>query len=328
MQRQQLGGRQHVPVTLGVYHLRAYQRIQQEQRRSCALLFLDLREAFYRVLRPLTLDCPWTDEEVARCLAARLQLPSGIVAELFEQLRGPNAAELAGLPHHVRNYLAALHTDTWFQVEGQSDACRTTVGSRPGDSFADTIFGYLWAKVLRNVEEDLVAMQVLDSFPQQDGCALFGSAPVQGPRRPYLGPCWMDDLAVCVSSDTADGLIRKVSIMLSSLMETCLSHAMTPNVDQGKTELLLTLRGTRSRHWKRHYFGPQSDQLFRALGEHQCYAVRVTGRYKHLGGIIHHSSDQRHEARQRAGQAHQLLTRQKRLLFRNPHISLETGPTL
>ena len=134
----------------------------------------------------------------------------------------------------------------------------------------------------------------------------------------------MDDLAVCVSSDSTDGLIRKIGIMLGSLLETCLSHAMTPNVDPGKTELLLTLRGAGSRRWKRHYFGPHSDHLFHALGEHQCYAVRVTGRYKHLGGIIHHSSDQRHEARHRVGQAHQILTRQKRLLFRNPHIALKT----
>ena len=102
-QNQQLGGRRQVPVTLGVHHLRAYQRIQKAQHRPCAVLFLDLREAFYRVLRPLALDCPWTDEDIAG-LAARLHLPPGIVAELHEHLHGPNAVALAGVPNHVRNY--------------------------------------------------------------------------------------------------------------------------------------------------------------------------------------------------------------------------------
>ena len=108
---------------------------------------------------------PWTIHGLMQrslVLPNDLRLPEGALADLYEHLKMPNAVAAAGLPHHVRNYLTALHSDTWFYVEGQADICRTSVGSRPGDCFADTIFGYLWAKVLRQIEGELCQYQILD----------------------------------------------------------------------------------------------------------------------------------------------------------------------
>ena len=320
MQNQQIGGRRGVPVTLGLHHLRSYMRHQQREGRSCGILYLDLKEAFYRILRPLTLDNPWTDAEIAS-LAQRLRLPDGALADLYDHLRAPNAVAAAGLPHHVRNYLTALHSDTWFYVEGQTDVCRTSVGSRPGDCFADTIFGYLWAKVLRQIEGELSNMQILDHVHAVDGCALFGhNSPTEDAPRAYLGPCWMDDLAICLSGSTADELVQRLGVMISILMDTCLGHAMTPNTDAGKTEVMLTLRGARSRYWQKHFHGPNSSHCFTAIGEHQCFSVRVTGRYKHLGGVVHHTGNLKFEAKQRLAAAHQTFTRHRRVLFCNRHI--------
>eukprot|EP00435_Cladocopium_sp_Y103_P063215 s993_g24.t2 len=320
LQGQQLGGRRGVPVTLGVHHLRAFLRIHARRQQSCGVLFLDLKEAFYRVLRPLTLDCPWTDVEIGS-LAQRLCLSPDVMQELFAHLRAPCALQRAGLPVHVRNYVSALHTDTWFYVEGQSDRCRTSVGSRPGDSFADTIFGFLWAKVLHQVEAELVSRNILEHYPEQAGSTLFHRDLPEGPQRAYLGPCWMDDLAICITGPSSDALVQRASEMTSYLLETCLSHAMTPNVSVGKTELLFQFRGRRSRFWRKSFFGPQSGQVLHALGEHQCHCVRVTGRYKHLGGLVHHSGDQRHEARQRVAVAHQTFTKQRKVLFCNRHLA-------
>ena len=131
----------------------------------------------------------------------------------------------------------------------------------------------------------------------------------------------MDDLAVCLSGSTSDALIAKLGAMVGYLMDTFLGHAMTPNTAVGKTELLLSLRGSKSRAWKRRFHGPVSDQHFHVLGEHQCHSIKVTGRYCHLGGIIHHTGDLRAEARHRLAQAHQLFTRQRHVLFRNKYIS-------
>ena len=204
MQNQQIGGRQKVPVTLGLHHLRAYMRHQKSRLRSCGILFLDLKEAFYRVVRPLVVDIAWTDEDVAR-IAFKLDLPPSALEELRHHLSAPSATAQAQLPKPFRNFIAALHSDTWFSMDQQPDCCRTTIGSRPGDCFADTVFAFLWARVLRSLEHILSAHDCLDRFPVVDHHDPFADhAPLPGSTdphescRPYLGPTWMDDLAVCV----------------------------------------------------------------------------------------------------------------------------------
>ena len=87
---------------------------------------------------------------------------------------------------------------------------------------------------------------------------------------------------------------------------------------------MLTLRGPRSRYWQQQFHGPNSSNLFTAIGEHQCFSVRVTGRYKHLGGVVHHTGNLKFEAKQRIAAAHQTFTRHRRVLFCNKHIDQRT----
>ena len=37
----------------------------------------------------------------------------------------------------------SLHADTHFSLQGQDDRCKTRLGTRPGDSWADIIFSFL-----------------------------------------------------------------------------------------------------------------------------------------------------------------------------------------
>ena len=85
--------------------------------------------------------------------------------EFAQQLREPSAIARAGAPFHVQRFMQALHTDTWFTIGDQSDLVRTEQGSRPGDSYADVVFGLLWAKLLRTYESKLVEAEVLTYIP-------------------------------------------------------------------------------------------------------------------------------------------------------------------
>ena len=320
MQSQQIGGRSHIPVGMGIHMVRSFLRIDRQRGHSSGVLFLDLREAFYRVLRPLALQVDWTDEELA-VIVRRLRLPAGTLQELYCHLREPCALEQAGLPGYIQNYVTAIHTDTWFQMRNQQDMVRTTIGSRPGDSYADVVFGFLWSRVLKEVEKDLHTQAALEAFPLLQGLSLYDHEVIANTERPFLGPNWMDDLAVCVSASTSDQLVEKLGPLVSTLLESCCNHGMTPNLAAGKTELLLALRGRGSRKWRRHFFGPQNGQQFFALGEHTSFKIHVVGAYKHLGGIIHHSGSQSKEAQQRLAVAHQALSRHRKLLLHNPKIA-------
>jgi hypothetical protein len=180
-----------------MHQVRSFLRIDKNNGRSSGILFLDLREAFYRVLRPLALQSDWNEEELAK-IAQRLNLPSGTLHELHQHLQEPCAVAQAGLPHFIQNYITAIHTDTWFQMKHQHDFVKTTIGSRPGDCYADVVFGFLWSRVLKKVEQALVSQGALETFPVLTGLNLYDQDCQQEIRRTFLGPNWMDDLAVCV----------------------------------------------------------------------------------------------------------------------------------
>eukprot|EP00435_Cladocopium_sp_Y103_P028743 s95_g7.t1 len=217
MQAQQVGGRKHIPVSLGMHHLRTFLRYQKNMGRSCGVIFLDLKEAFYRVLRPLALHSEWTDSAIAD-VVRRLRLPETVLGDLHAHLKDPCALEAAGLPRHLRNCITAIHTDTWFVVDGQhSDVCKTTAGSRPGDCFADTVFGYLWSRLLRALEEQCTQLQLLEVFPDIGVVNPFTGASDEGNPEvchSFLGPCWMDDLAIPVAGNSAQEPERPRSFWL------------------------------------------------------------------------------------------------------------------
>ena len=250
-QAQQLGGRPRVPVTFAGHLGRAFQRFQVAQGRCHGLLFLDLQEAYYRILRPLAVGGAWDDEQIS-AMAARLGLEGDTLSDLYENLKGPNALELARVPRTHRQYIQAIHTDTFFVMKGQRDRSRTLAGSRPGDSFADIVFGYLWAKLLKQYEKMLQDFGLLECFPAVSGVGLETSWSSDGEVQ-VLGPTWCDDLCVFFSADTAERLVKNGGVLAGLLIDLCKSHGMTPNLKRQKSEMMLSLRGKGSRHWRGRY---------------------------------------------------------------------------
>ena len=322
MQAQQIGGRRRTPVTLGVHQARAFQRIQAARGRSTALIFLDLTEAFYRVIRQLALPLECSDELLAH-VAERLRLGPDALFELHELLGRSCAVADASLPSHAQRAFSALHLDTHFGLHGQSDRCVTALGSRPGDAFADVIFGFLWAKVLHQYQNQMDALGLLEQIPHQDGPFLFDA--LHGTdfgTVGFVGPCWCDDLCVCISADCADALTARTAAATGILLDLCTQHGMTPNLKRGKTEIVFSVRGPGSRAFKKQIFGPHANGLLPVLGEHQHHQVSVVGRYIHLGGELHHSGDLRSEVQRKLAIAHQTFTKYRKLLLQNHCLAL------
>ena len=214
LQNQQLGGRRRVPVTLCMHTARSFLRRCCRQHMSAGMIFLDLQEAFYRVVRPLVTDTITEDETLAK-MAHRLQMTPEALHDLYELLKDSNAAEQAGLSTVQRRYLAALHTDTGFRLRGQTTSCRTEIGSRPGDCFADIVFGYAWARLLRTFEQELSRLGLLEEIDVLHHWNPFRAEDGQS-TIPFMGPTWMDDLCVCLSAETATALESKVCTAIAT----------------------------------------------------------------------------------------------------------------
>jgi hypothetical protein len=327
LQIQQLGGRRAMPVTYGVHLVRAFLRQARHHNNSSALILLDLKEAFYRILRPLCMGGKITDEVLAT-LMSRLNMPSDALHVLHRLLQEPCALDKAGMQKWEQRSIRAVHSQTHFWMQHQQDVVQTMHGSRPGDPFADVIFSYVWALVLRQLQEFLVQQDLLSCFSQPDGFPIFREPQMTPSRTPFLGPTWMDDLAVCLEGEEPQRLLRKVGIATGRLRELCTEHAMSPNLKKNKTEILLSLQGHESRKHKKLLYGPAASGTLPVINEYGTFHVTLTTRYRHLGGLVHHKADQRDEIRRRIGIAHGTVTQHRKLLFRNWSLPLQKRPQL
>ena len=323
MQSQQLGGRRGVPVQLALHLTRAYVRSHRAQGRCVAVLFVDLKEAFYRVVRGLTIDTP-TSDELLRKIAEKLQLNEHMVATLLEELNKATALQRAGLPEHAQRFIHALHRDTHFHLDGQSDHCRTECGTRPGDSWADVIFGFTWARLLHDVQHELVTNGILDLLPRHAPWQPFGASPsCEGDPIPFLGSTWMDDQTLCISGSCCTDLEARIGFAASALLDRCVAFGMSPNLAAGKTELLFSVQGKGSRTFKKKYFGGAASGKFPIVGEHQCYEIDVVGEYCHLGNLLHHTGQDGLEMQKRLGIAHQAFTTHRKLIYANSDLAMD-----
>eukprot|EP00435_Cladocopium_sp_Y103_P041926 s1460_g11.t1 len=323
MQRQQLGGRPLKPVAVPLHMTRAFLRWQYRCKNPTALVFLDLTEAFYRTLRPLAVGGEMSDECIGQ-MCHRLNLAPETMHELSFLLSQPSALCEAGAPAHVQLLLQALHRDTWFQLGTQTDLVRTEIGSRPGDSFADVVFGYLWAKILKGLEDTLVRHEVLEHVADIDLPNPYASVPsTLHPTIPLLGPTWMDDLNIVLTATSNAALVSKTQFALSALIDTCKQHHMEPNLKKGKTEVMFTFCGPESRSYRRHYYSQVSGGL-PVVCEASTFQIEVVSRYLHLGGIIHHRDATNQEVQRRFAIANQAYQQHRRALYRNRDLPWHT----
>ena len=297
---------------------RSLLRWKQQENRPTAVVFLDLTEAFYRTLRPLAVGGTCSDHCIS-LMCHKLGLESDAFQDLCRLLQEPSALAEAKAPRHVQRMLQAIHTDTWFKLGQQTDIVRTEIGSRPGDSFADVVFGLPWAKLLQKLEKRLVAQGILEYIPDIEYPTPFSFPDhAAAPRIPLLGPTWMDDLSVLITAPTNAELISKTQIAISYLLDSCLDFQMEPNLKKGKTEVMFTFKGPQSRDFRRKYFSDKA--CVPIVCERQTFEISVVPRYLHLGGLIHHRDITKQEIKRRLAIANQAFQQHRRVLYRNKNV--------
>lgn len=325
LQKQQLGGKRRIPVNLGVQQARAFLRSRKAMGLNVCLVFLDLCEAFYRIVRELAIGGEIYDETIAK-MGQRLNLGADLLHELHRHLDKDSAIAQAGMGPHLQMVVRALHADTHFHLLGQTDSCRTRLGTRPGDCWADFIFSFLWARLLKELESELTPMNILDEIPCEQRFRSSRLSPVQDEQEhsvmPYLGPTWMDDSCFCLSAPSPIALERKASHLCGLLLQRCRTYAMTPNLAPGKTAVLFVFQGPGAKTARKKFFGPSAAAGLPILLEDGLQVVQVVS-YLHLGSLVHHRGDMRLEARRRFCIAQSAFQQHRKVLYQNRHLPLK-----
>ena len=318
----QIGGLPTFPVVLASHFVRLFQSGARDRQHSHGLMFLDLREAFYRVVRPLLVGSECSDEQIAAAVKA-MQLPAGVMHELHAHIKQSSAARDAGASDWADLAITDALTGTWFRFQSGQQVVQTGIGSRPGDNLADICFSFIFAKVLRSVQESLSQYDLTPVLPwSQDmpGSVLPVAADV-GCSIPALDATWMDDATFLVRSPTSHALPTVMATTGAAVVDACVGRALLPNLDKGKTEFIACPLGPGSRQVRKDLFADRDPSIRLGSRLWQDSRVSLVSSYRHLGGIIHHDSSLIRELKQRAALAWKAFNTRKRQIFGSPRVS-------
>ena len=318
----QLGGRPGIAVTQAAHSLHLFLHAQRCAHRPCAVLFLDIKNAFYRLFRQQLTKTGVLTRSVEE-LFISLQLPEEAYLEFCANLQGPTATEDIDTPRFLQAQVRELLNTTWFVVSGSEAFTEARKGSRPGDSVADLLFTIAFRHLLNKVRIALLERGVLLEVPWSGAREPHGYARPDDPciKEEVLGPVWADDLAIMLTASSSEELLSNVSQAAGILFDTLLLSGMQPNLGPSKTELLLELRGANSvPHRKKlaleGYALSTTSQLLKQN-------IRVVGAYKHLGTWIQVNGKLGRELSCRFAIGHSTITKYRSSIFANRAMSLE-----
>ncbi|CAE7228130.1 unnamed protein product [Symbiodinium sp. CCMP2592] len=148
----QLGGLPKRPVTMASHVVRVFQQLAKDRGWSLGIIFLDLREAFYRIMRPLVVGFSGSDTEIA-AIVKEVHLPPEVMHELHAYLQSQTLFEAAGASPWLSAATSEALSHTWFRFEHHETVTETGIGTRPGDNLADIVFSFVFARVLHQVRD-------------------------------------------------------------------------------------------------------------------------------------------------------------------------------
>ena len=164
--------------------VRMWQSNARATKKALGLAFLDVKSAFYRVVKAMLATVDGSADSLARVFRD-LQLPETAYQQFLQNVGQSNMIEKATGSRLVAGHVASSLSHTWFLIPNGQHVCAPKTGSRPGDPCADILFGYVMAQILATVRTKAEAVGV----PLQIDVA-------GGTTTNYV--TWVDDIAMAV----------------------------------------------------------------------------------------------------------------------------------
>ncbi|CAE7786256.1 unnamed protein product [Symbiodinium sp. CCMP2456] len=315
-----LGARRGTPVSMPSLYILAHIRKCAKKGISSSILFLDTHAAYYRIIRQLALGHLHNDTEVLQVFK-RFSLEPSDVHELMDEINAGGMLRDAHVDPAIRHTVKDMHRRCWFvsAYSAGDKLCSTAAGSRPGESWADIVYAFVYSRVLHRIGENARGEGLLDvvhtdlsegpyadeqsGIPQEEGDAT-----------------WADDSAWPVSGDTPLGLLNKTRRLCSLVLSSCYQHGMQPNLRPNKTSVIFALRGQGKVAARQRIFGHAKATLRLPDLDKE---VPVALQYKHLGGIVDCRNTMAAEAKRRLGIAATAFKQGQDLLYLNVTIKLQ-----
>ena len=227
-------------------YVQSYAFWTRTQNLSCAFLYVDIKQAFYKACRALLTKRPLSDAQIVQVFH-----DNGWGAELmhdfFQRLAEPDALQQAGVSSHMRAQVSDLLTSTWFHMRNDNHSLtHTAAGTRPGDSIADLLYAFIMTRFIKVVKARFIAEGLHANQPVQwiPACAV---SPDEVETPQIVQACWVDDLVRLLHDAQPDTLIAKPTRAAAIVQDTSVEFALALNYSRDKTSALVSLRGPGAR---------------------------------------------------------------------------------
>ena len=318
----QIGGVRKARVTFAGQHVRAFMSWSKRASFPAAVLFLDVKTAFYRIVRPLIARSPLLYDQLTGIIE-RFNLPPSALQQLLQKLDQPSAVATAGVPKPVEQLIGELHESTWFQVPGTPTLTATGAGTRPGDPLADICFNFVFMNILDRLRMQLEEIGILFDLQWAGTPTAFFEREQHAVDATVMEAVWADDLALLLRSDDASELCPRLQKAASLLFDECITHGLEPNLEKGKTEAVLSIRGKHSVKTRKQIYVDQQSFVPISTCHWGEVMLRVVPTYTHLGGRVLYSGSDAQEILSRLAQTRKMYQQYRRNLFQNLQLSLE-----
>jgi len=283
-------------------------------------LFLDIQAAYYKLLRQHSLGLDTSDEGIMTLLH-RMGVRDTTLQEVAEAIVEPAILPSTGCPPHLSSMVKALHDQTWYIMSGDRTMIQTSRGTRPGDGFADVIWNITYAKFLQRVTARLEATGAFSSLSWNEMPGLLCDTGSHWSK--HFAVTWADDTALMGWCTRATQLIPQLRVTSEIVFSELLRLGMSPNVDAGKTEAIVDLRGPDSLQCRRYLHGPcQSKVELSVEAAPELSSLRIVAAYNHLGGYLVHGARYMTEIKRRVAMALRTLALHRTKVFGNVNIDL------
>ena len=266
----QWGGRPGLSCTALHLRLKVAQQDAATRGISQAIIFVDVKAAFYSVAKPLLHYGTYSESEF-QAVCNAMQIPATARSLFAANLRKTNAMWEATKSQALTAMTSATLSRTWYAIPDGDGIFAPLTGSRPGDPLADLFYSAIMATILQCIDERATAQGL---FPEPDA-----DQPVS------TSVTWVDDLAVILEADAAS-LCHKAIHMLAIIIDVTTEFGFELSVGPGKTAVMLSFRGTKARQ-SRVACERQHAKGLPVLSEHRgLMLVPLVHYYKHLGGFL------------------------------------------
>ena len=296
------GGRKGRPVVLPSFAAHLLVRAHSAKRLSFCAVFSDTRSAYYRVVRELAFGSLEDDSAVV-ALFHRFGVPPSALHELMGVVHAGGIMAQSGLGEHHRALVQDLHALSWF-VTPYTDGSKVALskaGSRPGESWADIVFAFVYSKVLGEIKHEATIDGLTLQLPGNDECSPFLREATDAPAQAPVHATWADDSVFFTGDASALQALHKAKRMASLVLDCCQKHGMQPNLKRGKSAMILALRGKHSRMVRKQFFRAVDDKLDIALSDGSTASIFLEVQYTHLGTVLHRDGTMLPEAKLRIG---------------------------